>query len=805
MSDIPNIIVGGINMPVYSFDFSGGGQEKSEVTVRFVNRNGLYSRPELSSSTIVRIKVGSFFDFSGYCVSATLDNQTEGGNILTVKYTDTSSILDFYWVGLKGLHGPGFTTTSSGSFSNMILLGSQVDPCQNLTANKADPCAPACADEANNSAPPIFDCIKERSLKILEVSYTFNDLKNAAQSAGIRFDNFPNINNNYKASYTGRLRDVIKSWCEDYGLTFYWADSAVNFVDLKVGIEIRDGGIESSGRMISKSTSWSIEGNTTIGNVAYFGAEGETRSYSCSADTSKRLVLKPITLFDLFYDSAFSNGGASGKFLRSIYGNTQPMNYLQASCAMSYYSVDYRDLFFLYNVFGIIGPNEAQVWIDDPTNTPMTALGNLVPKIVLTTPDLSVSGPGEITKAVKDRAFASLINRMSASESKEFLDRKGYFIIADYNEALHNKITTMEKELSENFIGRYWIRKASDGNLYSYDAPDGSVNYYSYGSEIIFPFLQYLPDAVQNASDFLESIVDIDQSGNPETHSKFLLMDRSAMWVPSSNSRELELFLADVSKYQMEIVGSEDVVEGNLVGPEQVIVKMFPRPDDFLFQTENTDAVNVFDVKNVNLPAELGGFITSYGLYSAKSTIYRLKMPAASLRVFTPSQSYGDFGVQMAGYAVIANGNNIESNQDIILPKAEFVLGNVPPMDSKSMAMDINFRDATQNLVDFVNDSCGYSAAKIQSSLYNFNARTFTTSQIEQETRNYEFSGIPDTKFNLTDGLQSFQIRYGSNGVITSLSFSNIPKVPISENLQQREFEIKQSQLARAREYYRQK
>lgn len=797
MSEIPNIKIGGVNMPVYSLDFSGGGQEKSEITVQFVNRNGEYQIPERNGANVTSIKIGSFFDFNGFCVTATVESQPQGGNILSVKYVDTSGILDQYWVGLKGVHGPGFTTTASGTFNGIILVGTQVDPCQGLSTNPPDPCAPACSDDAGNESTPVFDCLKERDLKILEVSYTFNDLRNAAQSVGIRFGNFPNTAVDYRAKYTGTLREVIRSWCEDYGLTFYWSDSTVNFVDLKVGIAINDSGLDTGRNVTKYSVSYSIENNSTIGNIAYFGAEGENRTYSCSANTSKRFVMTPITLYDLFYDSATNNGGASGKFLRSVYGTVQPMNYLQAACAMSHYSVEFRDLFFFYNVFNLTGPDAVQAYIDDPSSKPMTALGNMKPAKVLREP-LPTEPSTDLTLA-----YQSLVSRMSASEALDFKQKGGYFIIADYNEVLYENLVTMEKELSENFIGKYWIRKTSSGELYSYDAPDATVNYYSYGSEILFPFLQYLPDAVQNASDFIESLIEFDDEGNSTTHGKFLLADRSPMWAPSGNSREIELLLADVANFQMEDIGTEDINEKDLIKPGQVIFKVYPKPDTFVFQTITTDGVNPFEAKNVNLPGVVNGISTSYGLYSAKCTIYQIRTPAAQVRIFTPVQSQDNFGTQYPGYGIFANGLNIEMNNSVILPKAEYVLGNVPKLDSKSMSLQINFRDATQNLVNFVSSGCGYDRSKIQASLTNFNARTFTTAALEQETRTYEVSGIPEKKFNMTDGLQSFQIRY-NNGVITTLTFSNIPKVPKSEVMIGRDFEIQQTQLNRARDYYRQ-
>ena len=104
----PIVKIGGRKISVYSIDYSNGGSGgASSLALKYVNRSGRYSEPDLSSQDLVKISIGDFFKFNGYAVSYEKDI-TDKGTILTVKYIDDSIILDSCFVGLRGVHGPGF-------------------------------------------------------------------------------------------------------------------------------------------------------------------------------------------------------------------------------------------------------------------------------------------------------------------------------------------------------------------------------------------------------------------------------------------------------------------------------------------------------------------------------------------------------------------------------------------------------------------------------------------------------------------------------------------------------------------------
>ena len=75
-----------------------------------------------------------------------------------------------------------------------------------------------------------------------------------------------NIKKCEKYAELTNLRDVIKNWCQDFGLDFYWSDNAIYFYDTKTGTSINDGAVDST-TLLSRKTSFSIEGNYSQGNI----------------------------------------------------------------------------------------------------------------------------------------------------------------------------------------------------------------------------------------------------------------------------------------------------------------------------------------------------------------------------------------------------------------------------------------------------------------------------------------------------------------------------------------------------------
>ena len=117
------------------------------MTISFVNEGGKYVMPELSSVAPVTITIGGFFSFTGYAVSA---SKREGvsGKFLEVTYVDSSIILDEYFVGLKGKHGAGFTSEVSGAWDKLILVGTEIDPC-NGNDTVVDLCSPCVTEDTS--------------------------------------------------------------------------------------------------------------------------------------------------------------------------------------------------------------------------------------------------------------------------------------------------------------------------------------------------------------------------------------------------------------------------------------------------------------------------------------------------------------------------------------------------------------------------------------------------------------------------------------------------------------------------------
>ncbi len=825
ITTIPNVLVDGQNVFPYSIDFTYGGSELSEVTLKFVNKNGNYEIPETNALLPVKIKIGDFCSMDAYVVETNESSTTNGGKILTVSYVDSSIVLDKTIVGLKGIHGPGFSTTAYGNFSpNLVLVGKQLDPCDSIPKSYPDPCAPTCEETGSKED---YDCVKEKTLKILQVDYSFPDLKSALASK-VSFANFPDsINSLYRANYTGSLREVLQSWCADFGIGFYWASNAIYFYDLSSGITINDGGLDTGRNVINYSETKSIRGNSSRAKVVYFGAEGEERSYSCTADTSKLLTLSAITLYDLLADSKF-NGTASpiDLYLRESYdpenlSSVAALSTFYDSIILSYYSSILRDQYLIFEKMGYVTAAAVNSAIS-AGSVYMPALGFRPIQVFERTSVIQSS------LSVYDRMFTKL-KAKSAEEAAIFNEKKGYFILAVYDEKDHELFERMESSLAEDFLGKYWIRKFSQGTKYSFDAPDGNVNYYSGGSEIQFPFINDLPSNIQKASDFLQDVIsgaEVDAGGkvtSASSQGQFLMMERSAIWSPSKNSNTIKSLIDTVEPFHWRTIDLDDrdieAIDLKGLGYEREAVfekrvSMFiayPRPANLdlkITKSEGQASVNPIDAKNTGLLTELNGVNVSYGLRSAATTYFIIKSNGNNIQIHAPSQAGLQFGRDYGGYVVVANGDTFTNNIRVVIPKKESILGDFIEQSQNDITSELDFKDATQNLVKFLESSgtatCGYSDAQINNLLLNFNSRQRMFPSVQRLTKNYEISGIPSTRFTPADGLSSFSISVGDSGVRTSVSFSNVPMQHKSDTSIEKKFEEDSAIKGKAKNYFRQ-
>lgn len=822
ITTIPNVLVNGQNVYPYSVDFTYGGSEVSEVTLKFVNKNGNYAVPETNSLLPVKIKIGNFHSMDAYVVETNETSTTNGGDILTVSYVDSSIILDKTVIGLRGIHGPGFSTTAAGNFSpNLILVGKQIDPCDSIPKTYPDPCAPVCEETGNRQD---FDCTKEKLLKILQVDYSFPELRTALSSK-VSFGNFPDsINSLYRANYTGNLREVLQSWCADFGIGFYWASNAVYFYDLSSGITINDSGLDTGQNVMNYSETKSIRGNSSRAKVVYFGADGEEREYSCTADTSKLLTLSAITLYDLLADSKF-NGTISPTdlYLREKYDPQNKNSVVALSTfydciILSNYSDTLRDLYLLYVKNGLISEAATQAWIT-ARKKPIPCLGDLRPLSIFTKTTTNIKYYNKFLQLLK-----------TADEQVEFESKGGYFVLAEWNEDTQRGFEKMELSLAENFLGKYWIRKFSQGTKYSFDAPDGNVSYYSGGSVIQFPFINDLPDNIQRASDFLQDVItgaEIDSSGNiisTSSQGQFLMMERTPIWSPSRDSntikdliKTVEPFKWSISDFSDKDIQGLDLVSlgydsGTIFKNKLVVFKAYPQPSNFdleITKSEEQTGPNPIDSKNTGLSTELNGSNVSYGLRSALTSYFIIKSNGNNIQIHAPSQAGLTFGRNYGGYVIIANGTTFTNNTTVVIPKKESILGDFIEQSQNDVTSELDFKDATQNLVKYLESSgtatCGYDDAQINNLLLNFNSRQRMFPSVQKIIKNYEISGIPATRFTPADGLSSFSISVGDSGVRTSVSFSNVPMRHKSDTSIEKKFEEDAVTKGKAKNYFRQK
>jgi hypothetical protein len=483
---------------------------------------------------------------------------------------------------------------------------------------------------------------------------------------------------------------------------------------------------------------------------------------------------------------------------------------------LSYYSGIMRDLYFLYEKEGLTSISAFEDWIADSKKTSIPALGNLSPTIILSS---------ESTDTYLS-VYKKILGKKKADDQEIFKKKKGFFIVASWEKDAQEKLEKLEISLAENFIGQYWIRPFADGTRYSFDAPDGTVDYYSNGSDIQFPFLNDLPEDIQKSSDFLQDLIESSKQSEPgvitstQAHGKFLMMKRTGLWSPARNSTVIDKLLNTVRPYAMVELGKEDIGAENLTESESknifaenknyTIFEVYPKPEKLdlkVTKSENQSDRNPLDSKNTNLLSDRDGATTPYGLISSETQYFIVKTAGANIQIHLPSQAGARFGSNYGGYRVVANSNNSTDEYNVVLEKKEVILGDSVTTSNKDIATELIFEDATQNLIELLETSgtntCGYSDNSIRQLLFKFNARQKMFASIERIEKKYDISGIPTTSFSASDGLQSFTINVSESGLRSSISFSNLPPQSKSDSLLEKDFQKNAAILGKAKNYFR--
>lgn len=788
--DVPVVKIGGRKLPVYSVNFSGGGAvSKSVLTIKYINKDGSYDWPNLTSQSLVTIKIGTLYTFKGYAVSAE-KGQDQQGRWISVKYYDDSIVLDNTFVGLAGIHGAGGETEvlSGSNYRHTILVGSEVDPCKDLEEAHVDPCAPPSSSDSTveDNLKKIIDCAKQRLTKILDVVYSFDELLAKLAQLRIKIINRPAEKTSYFARHVGSLRDVLNAWCQEYGITYFW-ENGVHFVDLKKGIEINDVIDGSTCRILDKRETKSIENNFTHANINYFGLDGQIKDYVSKLNGGTRLTLLPITLSDIFKNQA---NGALNPFIQKYYGSIEV---LQKCCVLSKYSPEFRDLYLLYRFYSV----------NERTNADNKKMPLLGLEIMNT---LTTQGTDQGFISTYLSQFIPLLIRVSADDPQQYYAARCF-----YNKEVHDKFVEMEKYLANEFIGRYWIRSFNKKG-YSFSAPGASVEFIPNPTAANFNFANKIPKTVLRLNSFLRSLFDVDVANGKSTdyfRGGLILAERQSPWQPEGS--DIQFLTNSASLSANHFNANDDIIppvptpEMGGVWPEaysfekidqrQPVIKIFSEN----FGSLNLEGISTGDhpleKDNVNIPITLGEFSSSCGLVSSVCKAYRLTLLKNKIFIYMPVQSHDTYGNQYPGFVVTAEKDG-QMDYKLLVNKIQRVFADFPKNSndySNSVGLKVNFRDATQyinKILDGERNSCQYDEQQVEALLRTFSSKLSFPSSVVEEKIFYSIGGAPPSNIKLQDGLSSFSMVLDSTGgLISEIEYSNLPKTQVSDSILLKDFE----------------
>lgn len=563
----PTSVVGSKMYGIDSYCFSasvefGSTGGPSTLTLQIVSKSGNYTLPTLpqedkfyTKMPKTKIALGEGKFFNGTLVSYSLQKKAEQ-KILSVSFKDNSYSLDQVTVGLDFYWG----SKTKNRQSDLMLLGKQMNPCDQNGDSEIS------FDEQNASGPVDYcsvllacqspDAYEDRcnpAGQILPVRYTINELINTLSSYKIKVRNastFLKLNTNPN-EFTGSLRSVLSSWCQEYGLTFYWdynTDELV-FIDLSEDVKIDFNKYINLDNIDEYTQTESIEETYSQGIVSYFGREGELKDYQANG---KAVVnLRPLTYADLIDVSDFSQ---------------TEINLKELSIALSYYSSTMREVYQWFYYYGIKGPSQAAQYLYDTTaaqnsisapGEDLKVLKNLANMKILQVASFDNDNAANFSifeKSLAPEKLATLKSRSQVySKTKSSYQPVYYFIVADFDDQLLAKQYEEEANLAQNFLGRNWIRQynpnlccgASAISQISVFSPDGTANFYPGFSNVnglnftSFGYEQgsYVDSLVNDANDAegRQPTTNISFDKTYQVNTSFVLAERDPKWYPNSS------------------------------------------------------------------------------------------------------------------------------------------------------------------------------------------------------------------------------------------------------------------------------
>ena len=464
------------------------GDSKSTIVANLASEDGSFSvtKPDVNYSRVYPIKIGSNINVNMFLkrVRKVVEPSSKS---LELEFCDTSTKLDTYIVGLYKKHG-----VKTGR--NVIIVGREVHPCDrdfdgdidDLT-EMLDECHPCRSSAKNSARQELVNCEELTKYTIFDVVYNFDDLLEGLRSVGIRVQNVANPNPHYFARHSGRVRDVLKSWCDDIGWSFYWEDEQVKFIDLRNPINVAASVEQFCPNLAAYEEEWSIDNTFATRSISLYERAGTDETYQCE---DARYLNLPV----------YEQGSAGLTTELSITSKID-----KVAAGLSLYSKSLRDLYYTYDKYGLRSHTDYKLGKVMPeigltiVSTPVTLIGqntggggglsiggleggSLEPSTGLFAPVgmplnpdpsqsiafLESSPPTAKLQEVKAAIMANVYYKMCfelLTEEDQWIVANGlakdaedfFFFVGYYDENLDRQHYQEEAQFANEFIGRYHI------------------------------------------------------------------------------------------------------------------------------------------------------------------------------------------------------------------------------------------------------------------------------------------------------------------------------------------------------------
>jgi hypothetical protein len=549
---------------VYAISCEFGGTESpSTLTLSIVREQTPLSEPSLNpaSPSYEELAIGGGRSFKGYRVSWNKDVSPDQ-ETMQVKYVDGSFVLDSNLIGLKKKHGRG-----GGS---MIILGKEYHPCDdsenslqpfsfNPEKREIDWCDPcpfcpsdkyelSCQEPVSLYRGPNGENID--SSKILDVKYTYNEFFQKIQRlTNLEFEKGGEYRDR-PVDHTGTIRDVLSSFCSEWGFTWYWDffENKLKLVDLKSPTNVDDEITSDLENLAEYSISKSIEETFHTVPVITYEKEGGSESYNCSDE--RIISLTPMTVNHLVNISDKKKlRGIEGSDDENNPGGNDPLRLggedgirLDILAALAYYSQALWECGVYYNGYGILNVEKAE----ELKGETLDYLGGM--KIIeVYPPEQSI----EWSSAISEEERVA-INEANFQAVKDGTDTYYYTLLVDLSLEGLAKEYERNKNMAQSFLGQYWFRRysptfcggtAKSSNV-SIEAPDGSGTFYSYGdnfdgqslAQIGYEEGSIVGKLISEAGGEKEenkTPVDFEEGVKYKSTAAFILLNREAKWYPT--------------------------------------------------------------------------------------------------------------------------------------------------------------------------------------------------------------------------------------------------------------------------------